>query len=107
MVIVICQLGYVIVITDILENNVNVISSQVFKKWDRWNIFFSSSDIFCLNNCSGNGECNQETGICNCGESYSGSDCSCNYNIPSVFYEFWPVEVFYDKKNFFWSQKMS
>ena len=60
--------------------------------------FFSSSDIFCLNNCSGNGECNQETGICNCGESYSGSDCSCNYNILSVFYEFWPVEVFYDKK---------
>ena len=42
-----------------------------------------------MNNCSGNGECNQETGICNCGESYSGSDCSCNYNILSVFYVFW------------------
>ena len=43
--------------------------------------FFSSSDIFCLNNCSGNGECNQQTGICNCGELHSGPDCSCNLNM--------------------------
>ena len=54
--------------------------------------FFSSSDIFCLNNCSGNGECNQETGICNCGESYSGSDCSCNYNIIYLCF------MYFDKK---------
>ena len=87
--IVIRQLGYAIVITDILENNVNVIFfSNILKNETDEIFFFSSSDIFCLNNCSGNGECNQETGICNCGESYSGSDCSCNYNILSVFYEF-------------------
>ena len=53
---------------------------------------FSSSDIFCLNNCSGNGECNQETGICNCGESYSGSDCSCNYKIIYLCF------MYFDKK---------
>ena len=92
MVIVICQLGYVIVITDILENNVNVISSQIFKNETGEISIFSSSDIFCLNNCSGNGECNQETGICNCGESYSGSDCSCNYNIIYLCF------MYFDKK---------
>ena len=56
-------------------------------------------DITCLNNCSGNGECNQQTGICNCGELHSGPDCSCNLN--TVYFDEKKIIGIFKLLNFF------